>query len=362
MSVAVMQPQQRSIQQPDYTAADVIKTIKETVAKGATDAQLAMFLEVCRATGLNCFLHEIWFVPGVGIMAGRDGYLRVANEHPQFDGIETRVDRDDNSVPIKATCTVWRKDRSHPTVCEAYYNEYKKSSQVWQTYKSAMIGKVAEVLALKRAFSINGVITEEEVGEQEPQGSIEAAQEVAKRKIAERKAKPAEPGVVDVAPLAICAAPEGLPEEQRTELTNEIRATLNAMSPAYDAADPKSMAAYKAQVAALQQDAFGVPSWKAITNLPLEGMRAGLAYLKAKANTTPEDSLEAIWSDNFKMLADFAKEKARVGSVTYYELLNQFGVTKSNQFKTPQAGIKCFMALRSEPDAEMGELQGEPME
>ena len=61
------------------------------------------------------------------------------------------------------------------------------------------------------------------------------------------------------------------------------------------------------------------------------------------------------------MLEDFKKEKSRVGSVTYYELLNQFGVTKSNQFKTSQAGIKCFIALRSEPDAaeEHGELQGE---
>jgi phage recombination protein Bet len=166
-------------------APETLDTIRQTVCKGATDAQFHMFIEVCKRTGLDPFLKEIWFVPNVGVMAGRDGYLRIANEHPQFDGMETRVERDENQIPIKATCSVWRKDRAHPITCEAFYNEYRKSSQVWQTYKSAMISKVAEVLALKRSFSINGVVTEEEIGNQEERGSREAQQEVAQRRIAE---------------------------------------------------------------------------------------------------------------------------------------------------------------------------------
>lgn len=144
---------------------EMILTLKETVCKGATDSQFRMFVEVCKNTGLNPLLKEIWFVPSVGVMAGRDGYLRVANEHPQFDGMETRVERDSKNVPVKATCTVWRKDRNHPIVCEAYYSEYKKGGNVWSTYPSAMISKVAEVLALKRSFSINGVVSEEEIGD-----------------------------------------------------------------------------------------------------------------------------------------------------------------------------------------------------
>jgi hypothetical protein len=47
-----------------------------------------------------------------------------------------------------------------------------------------MISKVAEVLALKRSFSINGVVTEEEIGPQEPTGSREAQQNVAAAKLA----------------------------------------------------------------------------------------------------------------------------------------------------------------------------------
>lgn len=174
-----------------YADPGIERTLKETVCKGATDSQFKMFVEICRGTGLNPFLKEIWFVPGVGVMAGRDGYLRVANEHPMFDGMQTLVERDANGIPVKATCSVWRKDRSHPITCEAYYNEYKKTSQVWTTYKSAMISKVAEVLALKRSFSINGVVSEEEIGEQQPQperGSREAQKAVVEEKIARMNA------------------------------------------------------------------------------------------------------------------------------------------------------------------------------
>jgi phage recombination protein Bet len=169
-----------------YNDETMLNTLRETVCKGATIPQFRMFIEVCKGTGLNPFLKEIWFVPGVGVMAGRDGYLRVANESPQFDGMETRVERDAKNVPIKATCSVWRKDRSHPIKCEAYFSEYKKQSQIWDKYPSAMLAKVAEVLALKRSFSINGVVTEEEIGEPEPTRSekVQAAKEVGAAKLA----------------------------------------------------------------------------------------------------------------------------------------------------------------------------------
>ena len=46
-----------------YDQPEMIATIKQTVCKGATDAQLRMFIEVCRRTGLDPFLREVWFVP-----------------------------------------------------------------------------------------------------------------------------------------------------------------------------------------------------------------------------------------------------------------------------------------------------------
>lgn len=204
-----------------YDDKEMIQTLKDTVAKNATDSEFRMFIEVCKSTGLNPFLKEIWCaVPmkngqrnpygQVLIMAARDGYLRVANENPMFDGIETRVERDEKTkTPIKAVCTVWRKDRAHPTIAEAYFSEYYKPSfsdkpGIWDIYKSAMIGKVAEVLALKRSFSINGVVTEEEIG------ALETVEETKTRadKIADAKAV-AERKIVELQkePLTIEAAP-----------------------------------------------------------------------------------------------------------------------------------------------------------
>lgn len=195
---------------------NVIQTIKDTVCRGATDAQLRMFLEVCKRTGLDPFLKEIWYVAEKGIiMAARDGYLRVANENPNFDGIETRVERDNKNIPIKSVCTVWRKDRSHPVICEAYYNEYVKQSPVWKQYPSAMISKVAEVLALKRSFAINGVVSEEEVGEH--QGSAEAARTIAEAKIS--------------GDMPLIAAPaEVLPPVPKREIPEELLAVFEGMA------------------------------------------------------------------------------------------------------------------------------------
>jgi phage recombination protein Bet len=219
MSTALQAPQASQ-----WDSREMIETLKQTVCKGATDAQFRMFVEVCKATGLNPFLKEIWYIPSVGVMAGRDGYLRVANEHPQFDGMSTTVDRDEKGVPIKATCSVWRKDRGHPITCEAYYNEYKKAGSVWSTYPSAMISKVAEVLALKRSFAINGVVTEEEIGQQEERGSKEAQQEVAHRRIHDLKRIPAGS---EISPAEL-AATEPSYEERHQAVVAEAAEILDA--------------------------------------------------------------------------------------------------------------------------------------
>ena len=53
VTTALVSPQ--SIQWDDEA---LINTIKETVCKGATPSEFRMFVEVCKATGLNPFLRE----------------------------------------------------------------------------------------------------------------------------------------------------------------------------------------------------------------------------------------------------------------------------------------------------------------
>lgn len=212
---------------PQYEDEALLATIRDTVCKGATPAQFRMFIEVCKSTGLNPFLKEIWFVPSVGVMAARDGYLRIANQHPQFDGMETRVERDERNVPIKAVCTVWRKDRGHPIIAEAYYNEYKKSGNVWQNYPSAMIAKVAEVLALKRSFAINGVVAEEEIG---TQGSTEAQAEYLATKGLEPYIAPKRIGI-DAGGHASGTDSQVNAQGRETQQASNVKSPSNTVSP-----------------------------------------------------------------------------------------------------------------------------------
>ncbi len=180
-AIAVKEPE-------NIWTVDQINTIKNTVAVGANDSELKMFLNIAAKYELDPFLREIWFA-GMGnrntIITGRDGYLKIANRDPNFDGMKSDVvhagdkfmkDGDDvkhaynvqNRGPIVgAYAIVYRKDRKHPTYCFAPFNEYNKGVNVWRQYPSAMIIKVAETMALKRAFSISGLVTEEEIGDGE---------------------------------------------------------------------------------------------------------------------------------------------------------------------------------------------------
>ena len=144
-----------------------INLIRRMCAKDATDEEFMLFLEICSAYNLNPLLREIWFVKFKGrepsIFTSRDGYLKIAHASGKLDGIESRVIEDSNGKPYKAVCTVWRKDMSRSFIFEAKFSEYfNPNSDAWKKYPSAMLIKVAEVGALKRAFAISGLVTREE--------------------------------------------------------------------------------------------------------------------------------------------------------------------------------------------------------
>jgi phage recombination protein Bet len=154
----------------NYEDAKVIATLKQTVAKGATDSEFEMFLGHCKGTGLNPFKKEIWFIKtnqGVQIMTGINGYYAVANSHPEFDGIETETIEEDGKL-IKAVCRVYRKDRSRPMTAQAYFCEFGKAFGNWKVMPRYMLEKCAESIALRKAFpqELNGSYTREEMPEQ----------------------------------------------------------------------------------------------------------------------------------------------------------------------------------------------------
>jgi len=170
--------------------------IRKCCADKATDAEFQQFMYLCNTYGLDPMTKEIYFIKYNSggtptIITSRDGYLKIANQHPAFDGIEsdvvyktdTLIKRDNGSLHITygldhmafakgedskgltgAFCSVFRKDRSIAmSVFVSARDYYKKDNKIWNQYPHAMILKVAEAQALKRAFSISGLVTKEEV-------------------------------------------------------------------------------------------------------------------------------------------------------------------------------------------------------
>ncbi|MET3508437.1 phage recombination protein Bet [Halalkalibacter oceani] len=194
-----------------HFSPEKIKVIKNTVAKGATDDELEMFLHLAERYQLDPFAKEIWFVKrpkkekdskgnwdykrlpngeidyeGVDpvIMTSRDGYVKVAQSDAEFEGLnsfEVRANDTFHFNPmtgdikheigskrgsITGAWAICKRKGREPAIAVVDFDEYKKAAgknPVWDSYPSAMIRKVAEVIVLKRQFNISGLVTQEEM-------------------------------------------------------------------------------------------------------------------------------------------------------------------------------------------------------
>lgn len=151
----------------NLTDPKVIETIKKTVAQGADEVELAMFLEFCKSSGLNPFKREAWCIKAgnrLQIMTGLNGYLKIANKHQQFDGMEVEI-LEEGGRPSKAIAKVYRKDRRIPSTGIALMREYGKDTPLWKQMPSVMLGKVAKCIAIREAFPLEteGTYAEEEM-------------------------------------------------------------------------------------------------------------------------------------------------------------------------------------------------------
>jgi len=164
-----------------------LETLRRTVAGDASSDEFKMFIYLAKNYGLDPFNKEIFFWKKDGkptIMTSRDGYLKIADRHPQYDGLVSDVVRENDKFRRKETginhqygtnrgqivgsyALVYRKDRSYPVYIFAPFKEYQADSKIWEQYPSAMILKVAESMALKRAFSVSGLVSREEMAVQQ---------------------------------------------------------------------------------------------------------------------------------------------------------------------------------------------------
>jgi phage recombination protein Bet len=143
--------------------------IRQTVAKGASDAEFKLLLYTASKYDLDPLVKQIWCVKygdkPAAIYTSRDGFLHLAHKSGQFDGMETAAVRDGGKL-VGAKCSVWRKDFNRPFVVEVSLSEYNTNQNQWSKMPETMIKKVAESQCLRRAFDISGLYEPGEMGDE----------------------------------------------------------------------------------------------------------------------------------------------------------------------------------------------------
>ena len=130
--------------------------------KGATDEQMMALLIVADQYKLNPFTKEIFAFPdknnGIVPVVSVDGWARIMNEHPEFDGVETSM----NDANDACTCTIYRKDRTHPVVVTEYMAECKRNVGPWTSHPLRMLRHKAVIQCARLAFGFSGIYDSDE--------------------------------------------------------------------------------------------------------------------------------------------------------------------------------------------------------
>ncbi|MDR1652890.1 MAG: phage recombination protein Bet [Prevotellaceae bacterium] len=196
-NVSAMQKQ--ATQEPDFgmttytVAGQEVKLSFQTVRKylvrgnaSATDAEVVLFIAICKFNQLNPFLNEAYLVKFGGqaqMIVSKEALMKRAESCPEYDGFRAGliIKRGNEIIDIEGSfllvtdvllggwAEVHRKDKKFPYVSRVSLAEYDKKQSTWNDKKSTMIRKTAIVQAMREAFPVQlgAMYTAEEQGIQE---------------------------------------------------------------------------------------------------------------------------------------------------------------------------------------------------
>ena len=180
--------------QANTFTTDQVSLLKSQIAKGTTDDELKLFIQVCQRKGLDPFARQIYAVvrkdknsdsgKKMSIQTSIDGFRLIAQRSKGYAGQAGPFWCGDDGIwkdvwltkdyPKAAKVGAYRKGFSEPIWGVALWSEFCQVSPwngeitaMWKNLPTVMLAKCAESQALRRAFpeELSGIYSEEEMGQ-----------------------------------------------------------------------------------------------------------------------------------------------------------------------------------------------------
>lgn len=164
-----------------------IEDVKKYICPEATNQEIVLFIELCKAQGLNPFIREAYLIKygtaKANMVVGKDVFTKRAQNHPKFKGYQAGVIVQRNSdkeiierigafvlngqeTLLGGWAKVFVDGYSEAVENRVSFAEYGSQQSTWKKMPATMIRKVALVQSFREAFPdvLGGLYDSSEMG------------------------------------------------------------------------------------------------------------------------------------------------------------------------------------------------------